>query len=280
VTAHESAQVGNGNLYGQIIGASATVGSYGLFHAPFSGCLPPQPTKDLSLASLCTDPITLHHSMRLRNIGSVDHAVTWSDRDSAQIGAFAARAGTDTFFDVLDGDTVHHIVVRSGSTTLEQTTTTRRCAGTITVSKLVTGPAPPVGPWRIAIEGDNGFATTRDLGDGQRATVAVPGSYEAGQVPVGEVAGGARYAITEADPLGAVVSMDKPLVTILDGQAELSRCAMPSRMSRRPSRRTRCHRSRRCRPGRRSRPPGPTSWSPPRWTAAPTSPSPRASRPA
>ena len=214
-------QVGNGNLYGQVLGASATVGSEGLFHAPFTGCLPPQPTKDLSLASLCTDPITLHHSMRLRNIGSVDHAVTWSDRDSAQNGAFTARAGTDTFFDVLDGDTVHHVVVRSGSTTLEQTTSTRRCAGTITVSKIVTGPAPPVGPWRIAIEGDNGFATTRDLGSGQQATVAVPGSYEAGQVPVGEVAGGARYAITETDPLGALVSVDKPLVTILDGQAEL-----------------------------------------------------------
>jgi choice-of-anchor A domain-containing protein len=214
-------QVGNGNLYGQALGASATVGSEGLFHAPFSGCLPPQPTKDLSLASLCTDPITLHHSLRLRNIASVDHAVTWSDRDSAQSGAFTARAGTDTFFDVLDGDTVHHIVVRSGSTTLEQTTSTRRCAGTITVSKLVTGPAPPVGPWRIAIEGDNGFATTRDLGNGQQATVGVPGSYEAGQVPVGEVAGGARYAITEADPLGALVSIDKPVVTILDGQAEL-----------------------------------------------------------
>lgn len=214
-------QVGNGNLYGQIIGASANVGSYGLFHAPFTGCLPPQPTKDLSLASLCTDPTTLRHSMRLRNIGSVDHAVTWSDLDSAQSGAFTARAGTDTFFDVLGGDTVHRIVVRSGSTTLEQTTSTRRCAGAITLSKLVTGAAPPPGPWRIAIEGDNGFATTRDLGDGQRATVAVPGSYQAGQVAIGEVAGGARYAITEADPLGAVVSIDKPLVTILDGQSEL-----------------------------------------------------------
>jgi choice-of-anchor A domain-containing protein len=214
-------EVSNGNLYGQIVAASANVGSYGLYHAPFGGCLPPQPAKDLSLASLCTDPITLHHSMRLRNVGSADHAVTWSDRDSAQTGAFTARAGTDTFFDVLDGDTVHHIIVRSGSTTLEQATTTARCQGTITLSKRVTGAAPPTGPWRIAIEGDNGFTTTRDLGNGQQATVRVPGSYTAGQVAIGEVAGGARYAITEADPLGALVSIDKPLVTILDGQSEL-----------------------------------------------------------
>jgi choice-of-anchor A domain-containing protein len=213
-------RVGNGNLYGQILGGSANVGSEGLFHAPFSGCLPPQPTKDLALASLCTDLMTNHHAMRLRNVGDGDHPVTWSDRDSAQSGAFTARAGTDTFFDVLDGDTVHHIVVRSGSTTVEQATSTRRCAGTITLAKVVTGVAPPAGPWRIAITGDNGFSATRDLGNAQQATVAVPGSYQPGQVSIGEVAGGARYAISETDPLGALVSVDKPLVTILDGQSE------------------------------------------------------------
>jgi choice-of-anchor A domain-containing protein len=213
-------KVGNGKLYGQVLGASATVGSYGLFHAPFTGCLPPPPTKDLALASLCTDPVTNHHAMRLRNTGDSDHPVTWSDADSAQTGAFTARAGTDTFFDVLGGNTVHHIVARSGSTTLEETTSTRRCAGVITVAKVVTGIDPPLGPWRIAIEGDNGFTTTRDLGSAQQATVAVPGSYQAGQVPIGQVAGGARYAISETDPLGALVSVDKPLVTILDGQSE------------------------------------------------------------
>jgi choice-of-anchor A domain-containing protein len=214
-------KVGNGNLYGQILGASATIGSYELFHAPFTGCLPPQPTKDLLLASLCTDPLTNRHAMRLRNTGAGGHAVTWSDGDSAQTGAFIAKAGTDTFFDALGGNTVHHMVVKSGATTLEQTTSTRRCKGEITVAKLVTGVDPPLGPWRIVIEGDNGFATARELGNGQQATVEVPGSYQAGQVPIGEVAGGARYVISEDDPLGAVVSMDKPLVTILDGQSEL-----------------------------------------------------------
>jgi hypothetical protein len=117
---------------------------------------------------------------------------------------------------------VHHIVVTSGSTTLEQATSTRDCAGTITVAKVVTGPglAPP-GPWRILIEGDNGFSATRDLADGQQAAVAVPGAYQAGSVPVGQVAGGVRYTISETDPLGAIASVDRTLVTILDGQSEL-----------------------------------------------------------
>jgi choice-of-anchor A domain-containing protein len=217
---HALVDLSNGQFYGQLIAERAIVGSEGLFHRPF--CFPPAPTTDLSLASLCTDPVTLHHSMRLRNVGTSDHAVTWSDRDSAQTGAFTARAGTDTFFDVLDGDTVHHIVVKSGATTLEKATTTRQCEGVITLSKLVVATAPkPAGPWRIAIRGDNGFSTTRDLGDAQQAEVEVPGGYQAGSVPIGEVAGGARYAITETDPLGAVVSVDKPLVTILDGEREL-----------------------------------------------------------
>jgi choice-of-anchor A domain-containing protein len=217
-----AASLSNGQLHGQLLAASATIGSEGVFHHPFTGCLPPAPAKDLSLASLCTDPVTNHHAMRLRNTGDTSHAVTWTDRDSAQTGSFTARAGTDTFFDVLDGDRVHHIVATSGSTTLEQTTSTRPCAGTITVRKLVTGPgvAPP-GPWRILIEGDNGFSATRDLVDGAQSAVAVPGGYQAGSVPIGHVAGGVRYAISEPDTLGAVASVDKSPVTILDGQSEI-----------------------------------------------------------
>ena len=111
---------------------------------------------------------------------------------------------------MLGGDTVHHIVATSGSTTLEQATTTRRCAGVITVRKLVTGPgAAPPGPWRIRIDGDNGFSTARALLDGAQAAVEVPGGYQTGSVPIGEVAGGVRYAIAEPDPLGAIASVDK-----------------------------------------------------------------------
>jgi choice-of-anchor A domain-containing protein len=223
VAPHAGVSVSNGNFYGQILGDHATIGSEGSFHRPFTGCLPPLPARDLTLVSLCTDPVTNHHAMRLRNLGDSAHKVTWSDRDSAQGDTFTASAGTDTFFDVLDGRSVHHIVVTSGSTTLEQTTSTRLCAGTITLLKRVTGDlsAAPAGPWRIHIDGDNGFSAIRDLHDGEQAAVAVPGSFQAGSVPVGEVAGGARYVISEPDPLGGVASIDKPLVTILDGQSEL-----------------------------------------------------------
>ncbi len=219
---HAAASLSNGQLHGQLLAASAVIGSEGLFHHPFSGCLPPQPAQDLSLASLCTDPVTNHHAMRLRNLGDTSHAVSWTDADSAQTGSFTARAATDTFFDVLDGDRVHHIVATSGSTTLKETTTTRPCAGTITVRKRVTGPgvAPP-GPWRIHVDGDNGFGTTRDLVDGAQSAVAVPGGYQAGSVPIGQVAGGVRYAISEPDTLGAIASVDSSPVTILDGQSEI-----------------------------------------------------------
>ena len=228
----------NGQLSGSIAASTVTVGAsnggYLVNHVGFTGCLPPAPANPLSLDSLCTDPTTNHHAMRLRNTGTSARAVTWSDRDSAQTGSFAARAGTDTFFDVLGGDQVHHIVVTSGSVTLEQTTSTRACAGTITVRKLVTGPgAAPPGPWRILIIGDNGFSATRDLVDGGQAAVAVPGGYQTGSVPIGQVAGGVRYVISEPDPLGAVASVDKPLVTILDGQTRSPRSPTTSR--RRPN---------------------------------------------
>jgi choice-of-anchor A domain-containing protein len=220
---HAAVTESNGQFYGQTLSDRANIGSELFVHHPFGGCLPPLPTRDLSLVSLCTDPVTLHNAMRLRNLGDRAYRVTWSDRDSAQGDTFTAPAGTDTFFDVLDGDTVHHIVVTSGSTTLETTTTTRACAGTITLAKQVIGEGTrPPGPWRIRIEGDNGFVATRNLADGQQAAVDVPGSYQAGTVAVGEVAGGARYTITEPDPLGGVASVDRPLITILDGQNEVA----------------------------------------------------------
>src|SRR5690349_10901339 len=108
---HAGVTASNGQFYGQILGDHANIGSEALFHRPFGGCLPPLPTRDLSLASLCTDPVTRHNSMRLRNLGDRAYLVTWSDRDSAQGDTFTAPAGTDTFFDVLDGDRVHHITV-------------------------------------------------------------------------------------------------------------------------------------------------------------------------
>jgi choice-of-anchor A domain-containing protein len=219
----------NGQLNGSVAAAAVSTGTpssggYQTNHVAFTGCLPPAPAQTLSLESLCTDPQTNHHAMRLRNTGESDREVTWIDRDSAQRGRFIAPAGTDTFFDVLDGNKVHHIVATSGSTTLEATTTTRRCAGTITVGKRVTGDvaSAPAGPWRIHIDGDNRFSTTRDLRDGEQAAVAVPGSYKAGSVPIGQVVNGVRYVVSEPDPLGAVATVDNPLITVTDGQSEVA----------------------------------------------------------
>ena len=49
--------VGNGNLYGQIARATAvTIGSDGLVHRPLRRLPAARAAKDLSLASLCTDP--------------------------------------------------------------------------------------------------------------------------------------------------------------------------------------------------------------------------------
>ena len=122
--------------------------------------------------------------MRLRNTGDRTHAVTWRDRDSAQTGAFSAGPERTRSSTCWGATRVHHIVATSGSTTLEQATTTRRCAGAITVRKLVTGPgAAPPGPWRIRIDGDNGFSATRDLVDGAQAAVEVPGGYQTGSAP-------------------------------------------------------------------------------------------------
>ena len=180
----------------------------------------PAPAKDLGLASLCTDPVTNHHTMRLRNTGDSAHAVAWRDRDSAQTGR-SWRGPERHVLRRVGGDTVHHIVATSGSTMLEQATTTRRCAGVITVRKLVTGPgAAPPGPWRIRIDGDDGFSAARDLVDGAQAAVESRaatrrvGSHRRGRRRV-------RYAIPEPDPLGTIASVDKSPVTILDGQSEI-----------------------------------------------------------
>ena len=160
--------------------------------------------------------------MRLRNTGDSAHAVTWRDRDSAQTGRSRRgpeRTRSSTCWGATRSTTSSP---RPAPRRSSRRRRTRRCAGVITVRKLVTGPgAAPPGPWRIRIDGDNGFSATRDLVDGAQAAVEVPGGYQTGSVPIGEVAGGVRYAISEPDPLGAIASVDKSPVTILDGQSEI-----------------------------------------------------------
>jgi choice-of-anchor A domain-containing protein len=213
--------ISNGTYNGSVAARDVSISSVAFNDHRFAGCLPPAPPKDLSLASLCTDPLTRHHSLRLRNTGASAHPAHWEDLDSGQSGDLDAPAESDTFFDVLGGDVPHHIVVTSGSTTLQQTTATNLCGGTIVVGKTVTGEGlAPVGPWVIAIKGTNAFSTTRALLAGAQAAVAVPGTFQEGSVPIGEIAGGYLYTISETDPLGGVASVDRPVVTITDDQTE------------------------------------------------------------
>ena len=213
-----------GQFDGSVAARDVTLQSPGWTYHPFSGCLPPEPlppepSRNLSLVSLCTDPLTLRHALRLRNEDATAYRAHWEDTDSAQNGDLTARASSDTFFDIQGGDEVHHIVVTSGSTTVKATTGTNECGGSIVVSKAVTGEGiPPTGPWAIVIKGGNSFSQTVALVAGAQATVKVPGRYEPGSVGIGEFAGGYDYAISEPEPLGALASVDPTLVTVTNGQ--------------------------------------------------------------
>jgi choice-of-anchor A domain-containing protein len=216
-----AASITNGPYRGSVAAHDLTINGVLFEHHPFNGCLPPKPRETLELDSECTDPFTNHTTMRLRNTGTSLRNATWSD-GQGQSGDMTVPAGHDFFFDVLGGNVVHHIVVTSGSTTLTQDTSTRKCAGKIVVHKTVTGlGTPPSGPWRILITGTNDFSASVDLGDGQAATVDVKGGgFVTGSFPIGRRAGGYQFYISEADSLGALVSVDRSPVTILDGPPE------------------------------------------------------------
>jgi choice-of-anchor A domain-containing protein len=209
-----------GQLNGQAIAARID-GGITMNYRLFAGCPPPPPDSTLELASLCTDPVTDVAKLRLRNSGSKARDVEWEDLDSAQSGSFTTPAGHDTFFDVAEG-AGHRIVIRAGSTTLSVRASGSACQGTVEVRKVVTGAgARPPGPWTITVVGDSGFREEVQLGDGERAVLTVPGTFQAGSVPTGEVTGGYRYVVIETDPLGGTASVDKGPITILDGQREV-----------------------------------------------------------
>jgi choice-of-anchor A domain-containing protein len=209
-----------GQLNGQAI-AQRIDGGITMNLRLFAGCLPPPPDKTLELAALCTDPVTDVAKLRLRNTGEKARDVAWDDLDSGQSGSFTTPAGHDTFFDVADG-AGHTIVARSGSASLSVEASRSLCQGTIEVRKVVTGSGThPPGPWTITILGDSGFRKEIQLADGERSAVTVPGTYQAGSAPIGEVTGGYRYVVVENDPLGGTASVDKGPITILDGQREV-----------------------------------------------------------
>ena len=211
----------NAQIYGQIWADSVT-GQGTVLRAPFGGCLPPPPEPDLTLDALCVNTVTDLLQMRVRNRGDEERTVTWTDADSAQTGSFTVPAGHDRYFEVADGSRDHRIVAESRKRRAVAAGVTRECRGTVRVRKVVTGDGPaPGGTWRMTLSGDSGVQRTADLADGETATFDVPGEYQTGSVPIGDVLGGYRYTITEPDARGAVASADKDPVTILDGEDEL-----------------------------------------------------------
>jgi hypothetical protein len=194
-----AASITNGTYRGSIAAHDVTINGVGFEHHPFGGCLPPlpEPSRDLSLKSLCTDPLTLRHALRLRNDDATAYLASWEDADSAQGGLLTVPAKSDTFFDIQGGNTAHHIVVTSGPTTVQATTGTNQCVGTIDVGKVVTGEgvAPP-GPWAVVVKGNNSFSQTVPLIAAERADVTVPGRYQSGSVGIDEIAGGYDYTIS------------------------------------------------------------------------------------
>jgi choice-of-anchor A domain-containing protein len=210
----------NGQLLGQVVAASYS-GDGTVIHTPFGGCLPPLPTHDLLATALCRNPLSEATSVRITNTATHAIDVTWSDADSAQGGAFTLPARTDTYFDVLDGRTAHHLTIRSATESVTVTTATRACAGRILVTKAVTGDGtPPDGPWQVVVTGDSGNRYVANVNAGQTVTFDVPGDYEHGTVGIGQVTGGFKYTVTEPDPRGAVATVTQSPVTILDGTQE------------------------------------------------------------
>jgi choice-of-anchor A domain-containing protein len=216
--------VSNGQFYGQIFADTVTVGGELVHHVPYTGCLaplprPPEPQRNISLKSLCTDPATKRHALVLTNNDPTDYEVHWEDTGSGLSDTLPAPAKKDTFFDIPGGDKPHHIVATSGPTTVEATTGINKCGGSIVIGKAVTGEGiPPPGPWAILVEGGSSFSQTVPLLAGAQATLNVPGRFEPGSVPIGQIAGGYDYTITEPAPLGARASVDPTLVTVTNEQ--------------------------------------------------------------
>ena len=142
---------------------------------------PPEPQRNISLASLCTDPLTMRHALRLRNDDPTAYRSTGrtpTPRRAApdRSGQVRTRSSTSR-----TATSVHHIVATSGSTTVEATTGTNKCGGSIVVSKAVTGEGmPPRARGRSSSRAATRSRTTVALVAGAQATVEVPGRYQPG----------------------------------------------------------------------------------------------------
>ncbi|WP_022927369.1 choice-of-anchor A family protein [Patulibacter americanus] len=209
---------GNAQLYGQLWGASLR-GQSTSRHGTFRGCLPlpDAPGPDVALDPTCRDAVADTSTMRLRNRDDEAVDVTWRDEESAQTGRLRVGARRDAYFTVADARSPHVIVARAGSTTVRATASREACRGRVLVRKLVSGPSPG-GTWDIVLRGENGRRRQIALAAGQARTVVLPTRVAAGEVPIGQVPGGVRYAVSEPDPRGAAtVAVDRPVVTIAPG---------------------------------------------------------------
>ena len=243
---------------------------------PAAGAAAAGAVGNLSLASLCTDPLTRQPRAASANTDATAYGPLGGQRlrPERRVPARPSRTRSSTS---RAATSVHHIVVTSGSTTVERRRPRNRCAGAIIVSKAVTGEGiPPPGPWAIVVRAAMAFSQTVDARRRSAGDREGPGALPGPDRRHRQGRRGVRYTISEPDPLGAIASVDKSPVTILDGQSQHvtvgndsrrrpSRRCRPSRRSRRSaarSRRSRRVRSTRCR--------DPTSCSRPRWPAGRT----------
>ena len=183
-----------------------------------------RPSRTLSLNSLCTDPVTRRHALRLRNTGAT--------AAQGPLGGHRLRAERRPARPGQAG----HVLRRPGRQTRSITSSSPRarrrssgddrhtkCGGSDHRQQGRHGRGHRrLGPWRDRRQGrqrvlEDRRARRRSAGDRQG-----PGALPArvGRRSASSPAA-VRYAISEPDPLGAVASVDPALVTVLDGQSHM-----------------------------------------------------------
>jgi choice-of-anchor A domain-containing protein len=213
---------GRPQLNGELIAATVPGGDWVFNHVLTTACLPeptPAPEGGLSLKPLCVDGDG-NLDMQLEN--TLDHAraVAWTDLTAGAFGQFEVPAGSDYYFVVPGGSAGSEIQATADATTVRAAGTDKRCRGSITVKLVVVGDAPAGTTWIVRINGgDHGNVDEAlTLAAGESGTVSVPGGYQVGAAPIGEVVGGVAYTISEDDAHGADVTISLNPVEILEDQ--------------------------------------------------------------
>ena len=214
----------NGQIHGQLIGATIPSESRTLTKVPFTGCLPqpqpPTPPDDsLTLTSLCVNAAG-DATMRLRNTGDQTRTGRWVDLGGKDFDTFSVPAHNDLFFTVDNPGPQSVISATSGTTTVSAPVDHARCEGQITVRLVTVGPAP-AGTWDILLDAGIDPAPAVTLASGGEETVTVPGGYVPGAAPIDQVIGGVAYTVSVPDPRGGTATVSLNPIEILDGQHEI-----------------------------------------------------------